>query len=207
MLIQLYSVDVTSANHSCGYCMLSKISYTVLLSANVSFVLQTAVARGDLTQKITGVSVSGEMLNLVNTINDMIDQLAIFAAEVKKVAREVGTEGKLGVQAEVGNVQGIWQEITYVSLLLPTIFLNPILIAYRLSVNTMAGNLTTQVRGFAQISAAAMDGDFTRFITVEASGEMDSLKTQINQMVFNLRDSIQKNTAAREAVEFDGEQE
>jgi len=77
-------------------------------------VATTAVARGDLTQKITGVSVSGEMLNLVNTINDMIDQLAIFAAEVKKVAREVGTEGKLGVQAEVGNVQGIWQEITCV---------------------------------------------------------------------------------------------
>ncbi|KAF6745806.1 two-component histidine kinase Le.nik1-like protein [Ephemerocybe angulata] len=146
-------------------------------------VATTAVARGDLTQKIGGVSVSGEMLSLVNTINDMIDQLAIFAAEVKKVAREVGTEGKLGVQAEVGNVQGIWQEIT-------------------LSVNTMAGNLTTQVRGFAQISAAAMDGDFTRFITVEASGEMDSLKTQINQMVFNLRDSIQKNTAAREAAEL-----
>ncbi|KAF4582712.1 hypothetical protein EYR40_002636 [Pleurotus pulmonarius] len=146
-------------------------------------VATTAVARGDLTQKITGVSVSGEMLNLVNTINDMIDQLAIFASEVKKVAREVGTEGKLGVQAEVGNVQGIWQEIT-------------------LSVNTMASNLTTQVRGFAQISAAAMDGDFTRFITVEANGEMDSLKTQINQMVFNLRDSIQKNTAAREAAEL-----
>jgi methyl-accepting chemotaxis protein len=77
---------------------------------------QTAVARGDLTQKIVGVRVSGEMLSLVNTINDMIDQLAIFADEVKKVAREVGTEGKLGVQAEVGNVQGIWQEITYVPI-------------------------------------------------------------------------------------------
>lgn len=146
-------------------------------------VATTGVARGDLTQQITGVSVSGEMLALVNTINDMIAQLAIFAKEVKKVAFEVGTEGKLGVQAEVGNVQGIWQEIT-------------------MSVNTMASNLTTQVRGFAQISAAAMDGDFTRFITVEASGEMDSLKTQINQMVFNLRDSIQKNTAAREAAEL-----
>ncbi|KAG6333867.1 hypothetical protein ID866_5222 [Astraeus odoratus] len=146
-------------------------------------VATTAVARGDLTQQIVGVSVSGEMLQLVNTINDMIAQLAIFAKEVKKVAFEVGTEGKLGVQAEVGNVQGIWQEIT-------------------MSVNTMASNLTTQVRGFAQISAAAMDGDFTRFITVEASGEMDSLKTQINQMVFNLRDSIQKNTAAREAAEL-----
>jgi osomolarity two-component system, sensor histidine kinase NIK1 len=68
------------------------------------------------------VSVSGEMLNLVNTINDMIDQLAIFAAEVKKVAREVGTEGKLGVQAEVGNVQGIWQEITCVFLRVPNYF-------------------------------------------------------------------------------------
>lgn len=75
-------------------------------------------------------------------------------------------------------------------------------IVFRMSVNTMASNLTTQVRGFAQISAAAMDGDFSRFITVEASGEMDSLKTQINQMVFNLRDSIQKNTAAREAAEL-----
>ncbi|KIK66346.1 hypothetical protein GYMLUDRAFT_239314 [Collybiopsis luxurians FD-317 M1] len=143
----------------------------------------TAVARGDLTQKIGGLSVSGEMLNLVNTINDMIDQLSIFAVEVKKVAHEVGTEGKLGVQAEVGNVQGIWQEIT-------------------LSVNTMAGNLTTQVRAFAQISAAAMDGDLTGFITVEASSEMDSLKIQINNMVSNLRDLIQKNTAAKEVAEL-----
>ena len=72
------------------------------------------MAKGDLTQKVTGVPVSGEILDLVNTINSMIDQLAIFAAEVKKVAREVGTEGKLGGQAEVGNVEGIWQEITYV---------------------------------------------------------------------------------------------
>ena len=77
-------------------------------------VATTAVAKGDLTQKITGVSVQGEILDLVNTINGMIDQLAMFSAEVTKVAREVGTEGKLGVQAEVGNVQGTWQEITYV---------------------------------------------------------------------------------------------
>lgn len=73
---------------------------------------QTAVARGDLTQKVVGVKVSGEILDLVNTINNMIDQLAIFAAEVTRVAREVGTEGKLGVQAEVENVEGTWQEIT-----------------------------------------------------------------------------------------------
>ncbi|KAG8872053.1 hypothetical protein FRB97_008065 [Tulasnella sp. 331] len=143
----------------------------------------TAVARGDLTQKCIGIPVSGEILDLVNTINVMIDQLAVFANEVMKVAREVGTEGKLGVQAEVQNLQGVWTDIT-------------------MSVNTMASNLTSQVRGFAQISAAATDGDFTRFITVEASGEMDSLKTQINQMVFNLRESIQKNTAAREAAEL-----
>lgn len=75
---------------------------------------QTAVARGDLTQKVVGVKVSGEILDLVNTINNMIDQLAIFAAEVTRVAREVGTEGKLGVQAEVGNIEGTWQEITSV---------------------------------------------------------------------------------------------
>jgi osomolarity two-component system sensor histidine kinase NIK1 len=144
---------------------------------------QTAVARGDLTQKITRVSVSGEMLSLVNTINDMIGQLAIFAKEAKTVAREVGTEGKLGVQTAVGNVQGIWQEITYVPHPEPRGY-HAHCPPSSLSVNTMAGNLTTQVRSFAQISAAAMDGDFTRFITAKASGEMDSLKTQINQMVF-----------------------
>ncbi len=73
------------------------------------------MAHGDLTQKITNVQVSGEMLELVQTINKMIDQLSLFAVEVKKVAREVGTEGKLGGVADVGNVQGIWQEITYVA--------------------------------------------------------------------------------------------
>ena len=143
----------------------------------------TAVARGDLTQKVVGVKVSGEILDLVNTINNMIDQLAIFAAEVTRVAREVGTEGKLGVQAEVENIEGTWQEITF-------------------NVNTMATNLTSQVRAFAQISAAATDGDFTRFITVEAAGEMDSLKTKINQMVYNLRESIEKNTSARQQAEL-----
>ena len=155
------------------------------------------MARGDLTQKVVGVKVSGEILDLVNTINNMIDQLAIFAAEVTRVAREVGTEGKLGVQAEVANIEGTWQEIT--SALQP---LEEVQLTISSNVNTMASNLTSQVRAFAQITAAATDGDFTRFITVEASGEMDALKTKINQMVFNLRDSIQKNTAAREAAEL-----
>ncbi|KIL57385.1 hypothetical protein M378DRAFT_16295 [Amanita muscaria Koide BX008] len=131
-----------------------KLSGQVVMAVNLSLQVRTiavATTAGDLTQKITGVSIFGE---IVNTINDMIDQLAIFAAEVKKIAREAGTEGKPGVQAEVC--------------------------------------------GFAQVSAAAMDGGFTRFITVEAFGDsMDSLKMQINQMVFNLWDSIQKNTAAR----------
>ncbi|KAF9181861.1 hypothetical protein BGZ51_005141 [Haplosporangium sp. Z 767] len=141
-----------------------------------------AVARGDLTKKIT-VNVKGEILDLKNTINSMVDQLSLFANEVTRVAREVGTEGKLGVQAQVEDVQGTWKEISS-------------------NVNTMASNLTAQVRAFASISTAATDGDFTQFITVEAAGEMDSLKTKINQMVYNLRESIQKNTAAREAAEL-----
>ncbi|KAF9435577.1 histidine kinase osmosensor, partial [Entomortierella beljakovae] len=146
--------------------------------ANVS----KAVALGDLTKKIT-VNVKGEILDLKNTINSMVDQLSMFANEVTRVAREVGTEGKLGVQAQVQDVRGTWKEITS-------------------NVNTMASNLTAQVRAFASISSAATDGDFTQFITVEASGEMDSLKTKINQMVYNLRESIQKNTLAREAAEL-----
>ncbi|KAF9171914.1 histidine kinase osmosensor [Mortierella sp. AD010] len=146
--------------------------------ANVS----KAVARGDLTKKITA-NAKGEILDLKNTINSMVDQLSMFANEVTRVAREVGTEGKLGVQAQVRDVRGTWKEITS-------------------NVNTMASNLTAQVRAFGSITSAATDGDFTQFITVEASGEMDSLKTKINQMVYNLRESFQKNTAAREAAEL-----
>lgn len=109
--------------------------------------------------------------------------MQLFASEVSKVAQDVGINGKLGIQAQVSDVDGLWKEITS-------------------NVNTMASNLTSQVRAFAQITAAATDGDFTRFITVEALGEMDALKTKINQMVFNLRESLQRNTAAREAAEL-----
>ncbi|SCV72010.1 BQ2448_4704 [Microbotryum intermedium] len=142
----------------------------------------TAVARGDLSQKVT-IAADGEVLRLVDTINSMVDRLATFAAEVTRVAHEVGTKGNLGVTAKVDNIEGTWQEITS-------------------NVNTMATNLTSQVRAFAQISAAATEGDFSSFVTVEASGEMDSLKTKINKMVFSLRDSLQKNTMAREAAEL-----
>lgn len=141
----------------------------------------TAVANGDLSQKIE-VEAQGEILQLKDTINTMVDSLQVFASEVTKVAKDVGTDGKLGVQAESDEFNGLWKEIIS-------------------NVNTMASNLTSQVRAFAQITAAATDGDFTSFITVEASGEMDALKTKINRMVSNLRDSIQKNAAAREAAE------
>lgn len=142
----------------------------------------TAVAEGDLSQKID-VHAQGEMLALKSTINKMVDRLQLFASEVTRVAKDVGIDGKLGVQAQVNDVDGLWKEITT-------------------NVNTMAANLTTQVRAFAQITEAATDGDFSSFITVEASGEMDALKTKINQMVLNLRESIQRNTAAREAAEL-----
>ncbi|RUS27402.1 hypothetical protein BC938DRAFT_483305 [Jimgerdemannia flammicorona] len=137
--------------------------------------IECRLTMGDLTKKVT-VEVRGEILELKLTINTMLDQ-------VSRVALEVGREGKLGGQAVVKDVGGIWADLTN-------------------NVNVMASSLTSQVRAFAQISAAATDGDFSRFITVEASGEMDSLKTKINQMVYSLRDAIQKNTQAREAAEL-----
>ncbi|MCJ1309460.1 histidine kinase osmosensor [Agyrium rufum] len=141
-----------------------------------------AIARGDLSQKIH-VHAQGEVLTLKVTINNMVDQLDIFARELKRVARDVGVDGKMGGQANVNNVRGRWKEITE-------------------DVNTMAENLTSQVRAFGEITDAATDGDFTNLITVSASGEMDELKRKINKMVSNLRDSIQRNTSAREAAEF-----
>ncbi|CAG8974154.1 hypothetical protein HYALB_00002793 [Hymenoscyphus albidus] len=141
-----------------------------------------AIANGDMSQKIE-VEAAGEILILKETINNMVDRLSIFSNEVQRVARDVGVDGKMGGQADVAGIGGRWKEITT-------------------DVNTMAMNLTAQVRAFGDITNAATDGDFTKLITVEASGEMDELKRKINQMVFNLRDSIQRNTAAREAAEF-----
>ncbi|KAI7875516.1 hypothetical protein K492DRAFT_213945 [Lichtheimia hyalospora FSU 10163] len=141
-----------------------------------------AVAQGDLSKKIE-VEVHGEIAELKDTINTMVDQLNSFAFEVTRVAREVGTEGNLGVEARVKGVGGVWLEITS-------------------NVNTMASNLTTQVRAFAQISAAAAENDFSRLITVEAQGEMDALKTKINQMVSSLRDAMQKHRQAKETAEM-----
>ena len=133
----------------------------------------TAVAKGDLSQKIT-VDAKGEILELKNTINTMVDQLSSFADEVTRVAREVGTEGKLGGQAEVEGVSGTWRRLTE-------------------NVNQLAGNLTTQVRAIAEVSTAVTQGDLTRSIAVEAQGEVAELKDNINQMIANLRDTTQRN--------------
>jgi signal transduction histidine kinase/CheY-like chemotaxis protein/HAMP domain-containing protein len=133
----------------------------------------TAVAQGDLSQTIT-VDAKGEILELKNTINTMVDQLSSFAAEVTRVAREVGTEGKLGGQAEVEDVSGTWRRLTE-------------------NVNQLAGNLTTQVRAIAEVSTAVTQGDLTRSISVEAQGEVAELKDNINQMIANLRDTTTRN--------------
>jgi signal transduction histidine kinase/HAMP domain-containing protein/ActR/RegA family two-component response regulator len=133
----------------------------------------TAVAQGDLSQKIT-VDARGEILELKSTVNTMVDQLSSFAAEVTRVAREVGTEGRLGGQAEVAGVSGTWRDLTE-------------------NVNQLAGNLTTQVRAIAEVSTAVTRGDLTRNIAVEAQGEVAELKDNINQMIANLRDTTDKN--------------
>ncbi|KPI37038.1 Histidine protein kinase NIK1 [Cyphellophora attinorum] len=148
---------------------------------SISHVTQ-AIAGGDLGQKIE-VEAQGEIRTLKETINNMVDRLAQFAYELRRVARDVGVNGKMGGQANVHDVSGRWKEITE-------------------DVNTMAENLTAQVRAFGEITDAATEGDFSKLISVNASGEMDDLKRKINQMISNLRDSIQKNTAAREAAEF-----
>ena len=127
----------------------------------------TAVANGDLTQKIT-VDAQGEILELKDTINTMVDQLSSFADEVTRVAREVGTEGKLGGQAEVEGVSGTWRGLTE-------------------NVNLMAANLTDQVRNIAQVTTAVANGDLTQKITVDARGEILELKDTINTMVDQLR--------------------
>ena len=126
----------------------------------------TAVANGDLSQKIT-VDARGEILELKSTINTMVDQLNSFAAEVTRVAKEVGTEGKLGGQAEVGDVSGTWKDLTD-------------------NVNFMASNLTMQLRDVSKVATAIADGDLTQKITVEVRGEIWQIKNVINQMVDSL---------------------
>ncbi|KGF83055.1 histidine kinase [Massilia sp. JS1662] len=133
----------------------------------------TAVARGDLSKKIT-VDVKGEILELKDTINVMVDQLSSFASEVTRVAREVGTEGKLGGQANVSGVAGTWKDLTE-------------------NVNQLAANLTNQMRAIGEVATAVTRGDLSRSIQVEARGEVSYLKDNINEMIRNLKETTQKN--------------
>nr|ACJ66693.1 sensor histidine kinase/response regulator [Myxococcus fulvus HW-1] len=144
----------------------------------------TAVANGDLSQKIT-VSVKGEVLELKNTINTMVDQLRAFASEVTRVAKEVGTEGKLGGQAAVPGVAGTWKDLTD-------------------NVNVLAGNLTDQVRNIAKVTTAVANGDLSQKISVEARGEILELKSTINTMVDQLRAFAAEVTRVAKEVGTDG---
>ncbi|HLM82250.1 MAG TPA: HAMP domain-containing protein [Terriglobales bacterium] len=144
----------------------------------------TAVARGDLSRKIT-VDVKGEILELKNTINTMVDQLNAFAGEVTRVAREVGTEGKLGGQAQVPGVAGTWKDLTD-------------------NVNFMASNLTGQVRNIAEVATAVARGDLSRKITVDVRGEILELKDTLNTMVDQLRSFASEVTRVAREVGTDG---
>ena len=144
----------------------------------------TSVARGDLSKKIT-VEVQGEILELKDTINTMVDQLSSFAAEVTRVAREVGTEGKLGGQAQVRDVAGVWKDLTD-------------------NVNLMADNLTNQVRNIAEVTTAVAKGDLSKQITVEVQGEILELKNTINTMVDQLSSFADEVTRVAREVGTEG---
>ncbi len=144
----------------------------------------TAIATGDLTQKIT-VDARGEILQIKNVINTMVDQLSSFAAEVTRVAREVGTEGELGGQADVKGVAGTWKDLTD-------------------SVNSMAGNLTAQVRNIAAVTTAVANGDLSKKITVQVKGEILELKNTINTMVDQLNSFASEVTRVAREVGTEG---
>ncbi|KAK9687984.1 hypothetical protein K7432_014568, partial [Basidiobolus ranarum] len=160
--------------------MASNLTGQVRDIANVS----KAVARGDLSKKVT-VNVKGEILELKNTINTMVDQLQTFASEVTRVAREVGTEGKLGGQAVVKDVGGTWQDLTD-------------------NVNMMASNLTNQVRDIASVSKAVARGDLSKKVTVNVKGEIHELKATINTMVDNLQTFASEVTRVAREVGIEG---
>ena len=144
----------------------------------------TAIASGDLAQKIT-VDAQGEILQLKNIINTMVDQLGSFASEVTRVAKEVGTEGKLGGQAEVHGVAGTWKDLTD-------------------NVNSMAGNLTSQVRNIAEVTTAVANGDLSKKITVDVRGEILELKNTINTMVDQLSSFASEVTRVAKEVGTEG---
>src|SRR6185436_7867615 len=135
--------------------------------------ITTAVANGDFSKKITA-DVRGEFLQLKEKVNIMVDQLSLFTSEVTRVAREVGVEGKLSGQAIAPGAAGTWKELTD-------------------NVNQLAANLTTQVRAIAEVAISVTKGDLTRSISVDARGEVETLKDTLNEMIANLRAPTQKN--------------
>ncbi|MFI6057927.1 HAMP domain-containing protein [Streptomyces sp. NPDC051286] len=167
--------DLTDSVNTMAYRLTAQVRDIALVT--------TAVAKGDLSRKVT-VHVAGEMLQLKNTVNTMVDQLSSFSSEVTRVAREVGTEGELGGQATVPGVAGVWKDLTD-------------------SVNTMAGNLTSQVRGIAEVTTAVASGDLSQKVTVSARGEVAQLAETINQMTETLRTFADEVT--RVASEVGGE--
>ncbi|MBQ0824907.1 HAMP domain-containing protein [Streptomyces tagetis] len=167
--------DLTDSVNTMAYRLTAQVRDIALVT--------TAVAKGDLSRKVT-VHVAGEMLELKNTVNTMVDQLLAFSSEVTRVAREVGTEGELGGQAQVSGVAGVWKELTD-------------------SVNTMAGNLTAQVRGISEVTTAVANGDLSRKVTVPARGEVAQLAETVNQMTETLR--IFADEVTRVANEVGGE--
>src|SRR5437868_94907 len=144
----------------------------------------TAVANGDLSRKIE-VDVKGEILELKNTINTMVEQLRAFASEVTRVAREVGTDGKLGGQANVTGVAGMWKDLTD-------------------SVNQMTGNLTSQVRNIAEVTKAVASGDLSKKVTIDVKGEILDLKNTINTMVDQLNSFAYEVTRVAREVGTEG---
>ncbi|THA59872.1 HAMP domain-containing protein [Streptomyces sp. A0958] len=167
--------DLTDSVNTMAYRLTAQVRDIALVT--------TAVAKGDLSRKVT-VHVAGEMLQLKNTVNTMVDQLSSFSSEVTRVAREVGTEGELGGQATVPGVAGVWKDLTD-------------------SVNTMAGNLTSQVRGIAEVTTAVANGDLSQKVQVSARGEVAQLAETINQMTETLRTFADEVT--RVASEVGGE--
>ncbi|MCM2411324.1 HAMP domain-containing protein [Streptomyces sp. RKAG290] len=167
--------DLTDSVNTMAYRLTAQVRDIALVT--------TAVAKGDLSRKVT-VHVAGEMLQLKNTVNTMVDQLSSFSSEVTRVAREVGTEGELGGQATVPGVAGVWKDLTD-------------------SVNTMAGNLTSQVRGIAEVTTAVANGDLSQKVRVSARGEVAQLAETINQMTETLRTFADEVT--RVASEVGGE--
>ncbi|MFV0127444.1 HAMP domain-containing protein [Streptomyces sp. HMX112] len=168
--------DLTDSVNTMAYRLTAQVRDIALVT--------TAVAKGDLSRKVT-VHVAGEMLELKNTVNTMVDQLSSFSSEVTRVAREVGTEGELGGQAEVPGVAGVWKDLTD-------------------SVNTMAGNLTSQVRGIAEVTTAVANGDLSQKVTVSARGEVAQLADTINQMTETLRTFADEVTRVASEVGAEG---